>query len=186
MLEQVVKIVALHDHIVEFQEGEALFHALLVAFGAQHIVHAEARAHFAKQFHIVQRQQPICIVQHHGLALAKLNKVFHLALEAFGVVVNIFPRQHLAHVGAPGGGADHGGAAAQKGNGLVARLLKALHQRQRHKMPGRQAVGSAVETDVERCLAVVDQFLDFFLVRHLCNEATGLEFVIDCHEKNLL
>ena len=42
VLEHVVEVIGLHDHIVEFQEGQALFHALLIALGPQHIVHSLA------------------------------------------------------------------------------------------------------------------------------------------------
>mgnify|MGYP007072580595 CR=1 FL=1 len=45
VLEHIVEVVALHDHVVELKEGQALLHALLIALGAQHIVHGEARAH---------------------------------------------------------------------------------------------------------------------------------------------
>ena len=38
-----VKVVALHYHIVEFKEAQALLHALLIALRAQHIVNREAR-----------------------------------------------------------------------------------------------------------------------------------------------
>ncbi len=68
--------------------------------------------------------------------------------------------QHLAHIGAAGGVADHGGAAADQGDGLVARHLQALHQGQGHKVAGGQAVGRAVKADVEGGLAVVDQVAD--------------------------
>ena len=49
-----VEIVALHNHVVKLEEGEALFHALLVAFRAQHVVDREARAHFAQQLDVVE------------------------------------------------------------------------------------------------------------------------------------
>ena len=176
-----VEVVALHDHVVEFQEGQALLHALLVAFGAQHVVHAEAGANFTQQLNVVQVQQPVSVVQHHGLAFAKLNKALHLALKALGVMVNVFFGQHFAHVGTARRVTDHGGAAANQGNGLIACHLQALHQGQGHKVAGGQAVGCAVKADVESSLAVVDYFLDFFLVRYLGNQAAGFQFVINGH-----
>ena len=42
VLEHIVEVVGLHDHVVELQEGEALLHALLVALRPEHVVHAEA------------------------------------------------------------------------------------------------------------------------------------------------
>ena len=176
-----VEVVALHDHVVEFQERQALLHALLVAFGAQHVVHAKAGANFTQQLNVVQVQQPVSVVQHHSLAFAKLNKALHLALKALGVMVNVLFGQHFAHVGTARRVADHGGAAANQGNGLVACHLQALHQGQGHKVAGGQAVGCAVKADVENSLAVVDYFLDFFLVRYLGNQAAGFQFVINGH-----
>ena len=54
VLEQVIEIVALHDHVVEFQERESLFHPLLVTFGAQHIIHRKTGADLSQQIDIFQ------------------------------------------------------------------------------------------------------------------------------------
>ena len=176
-----VEVVALHDHVVELKEGQALLHALLVALGTQHVIHAEAGADLAQQLDVVQVQQPVGVVQHHSLAVTELDEALHLTLEALGVVVNVLLGQHLAHVGTAGGVANHRCAAADQGNRAVAGLLQALHEGQGHKMPGGQAVGSAVKADVEGRLAVVDQLLDLLLVRDLCNQAAGFQFVINRH-----
>ncbi len=53
VLEQVVEIVGLHDHIIELQEREALLHALLVAVCPEHIVHRETGPNLSEQFNIV-------------------------------------------------------------------------------------------------------------------------------------
>ena len=177
-----VEVVALHDHVVEFEEGQALLHALLVALGAQHVVHAEAGADLAQQLNVVQVQQPVGVVQHQGLALAELNKALHLTLEALGVVVDVLLGQHLAHIGTARRVTDHCRAAANQGNGAVAGLLQALHQGQGHKVTGSQAVRRAVKANVERGLAVVDDLLDLLLVGDLGNQAAGLQFVINRHE----
>ena len=42
-------------------------------------------------------------------------------------MLDVFHREHLAHVGAAARVADHRGAAADEGNRLVARHLQALH-----------------------------------------------------------
>ena len=93
--------------------------------------------------------------------------------------------QHLAHIGAAGGVADHGSAAANQGDGLVASQLQALHQGQRQKMAGSQAVGSAVKADVKSSLAVVDQVNDL-LIGDLGYQTTGFQFFVQRHGKNLL
>ena len=181
VLEEVVEVVGLHDHVVELKEGKPLLHALLIALGAQHIVHGEARAHLAQQLNIVEIQQPVSVVDHDGLALAEVDEALHLALEALGVVVNILLGEHLAHIRAARGVADHGRAAADERDRLVARHLETLHQRQRHKVAGRQAVGRAVKADVELGLARVDHFADLFLIRDLRKQAARLQLFVNTH-----
>ena len=58
VLEHEVEVIALHNHVVEFQEAQSLLHALLVAFSPQHVVHGEACAHLTQQFNIVQGLEP--------------------------------------------------------------------------------------------------------------------------------
>ena len=176
-----VEVVALHNHVVKFQEAEPLLHALFVAFRGQHPVDAEAGTHLAQQLDVVQVHQPVGVVEHHRFAFTEFDEAFHLALEALGVVVNVLFCQHLAHIGAAGWVADHGGAAADQRDRTVARLLQALHQGQRHKVAGGQAICCTVEADVKGRLAAVNQFLDLFLVGHLCNQAATFELVVDCH-----
>ena len=182
VLEHIVEVVALHDHVVELKEGQALLHALLVALGTQHIVDGEAGAHIAQQLDIVQVQQPVGIVQHQGLALREVDELLHLLLEAGSVVGNVLLGQHLAHIGTAGGVADHGGAAADEGDGLVACHLQALHQGQGHEMSGGQAVGGAVEADVEGSLAVVDE-VDDLLIGDLGHQTAGFQFFVQSHKK---
>ena len=93
--------------------------------------------------------------------------------------------QHLAHIGAAGGVADHGSAAANQGNRLVACHLQALHQGQGHKVACGQAVGSAVKADIKSSLAVVDQVNDL-LIGDLGYQTAGFQFFVQRHGKNLL
>ena len=183
VLEHVVEIVALHDHVVEFQEAETLLHALLVALGTQHVVDGEACAHLAQHFDIVQGLQPLGVIQHQGLTLGEVDELLHLALEALGIVLDGLLGQHLAHVGTAGGVSDQRGAVADEGDGLVARHLQALHQGQGHEMTRRQRVRRAVKADVKGSLAVVDHFTDLFLVGDLCDQATGHQLFINSHRE---
>ena len=180
-LEEVVEIVGLHDHVVELQEAEALLHALLVALRPEHVVHGETGPHVPQQVYVVQVQQPVGVVDHLGLALAELDEPLHLALEAGGVVVDVLPGEHFPHIGAAGGVADHGGAAADQGDGGVPRRLEPLHQRQGHEVPRRQAVRRAVKADIKGCLAVVDEVLHLVLAGHLGYQPAGHKFVVNCH-----
>ena len=96
-------------------------------------------------------------------------------------MVDVLPGQHLAHVGAARGVADHGGAAADEGDGLVARHLQPLHQRQGHEMARGQAVRRAVEADIEGGLAGVHHLPDLVRVGHLGQKAPFDQFLIDSH-----
>ena len=178
MLEQVVEVVGLHDHVVELQEAQALLHALLVALGPEHVVHREAGAHFPQQLHIVEVHQPVGIVDHHGLALAELNEPLHLLFEAIAVVLDGLGGHHGAHVAAAGGVAHHAGAAADEGDGAVAHHLQPLHETQGHEVAHVEGVGGGVKADVEGGFAVVDHFSNFFLVGDLGDEATSHQFVV--------
>ena len=180
-LEHVVEVVGLHNHIVELQEGQPPFHALLVAVRPEHVVHREAGAHLPQQLHVVQVEQPVGVVHHHRLALAEVNEPLHLPLEALGVVVDVLLGEHLAHVGAAGWVADHGGAAADQGDGGIARRLEPLHQGQGHEVPRRQAVRRTVEADIKFGLAVVDEVFYFFLTGHLGDEPAGRQFIVKRH-----
>ncbi len=93
-------------------------------------------------------------------------------------MLNGFRGHHRSQISAPGGVADHRGSAAEQGDRAIARHLQTLHQTQRHKMSHVEAVRSRVESDVECSFSVVDQFPDFFLVRHLRDQAAGDQFII--------
>ena len=95
---------------------------------------------------------------------------------------NIVLGQHLAHIGAAGGVTDHGSAAANQGDGLVACQLQALHQGQCHKVAGGQAICSAVKADVKGSLAVVDQ-VDDLLIGDLGHQSAGFQFFVQRHGK---
>ena len=181
MLEQVVEVVGLHGHVVELQEAQALLHPLLEAFGPQHVVHGEAGADVPDEVHVVQVQEPVSVVHHLGLALAEVDEPGHLLFEAVAVVLDGLLRHHGAHVGTAGGIADHGGAAADEGDGLVAGHLEALHQAQSHEVAHMEAVGGGVKADIEGGLAVVYKFPDLILVGHLGDQATGNQFFVNLH-----
>src|SRR5699024_5644604 len=112
---------------------------------------------------------------------AEVDEPLHLPLEAGGVVVDVLFGQHLAHIGAAGGVADHGGAAADQCDGLVAGHLQPLHQGQGHEVAGGQAVGGAVKADVKGRLALVDH-VDDLLVGDLGHQAACLQFVVQFHK----
>ena len=182
MLEHVVKVIALHDHVVELKEAQTLFHALFVALGTKHIVYGETTAYLSQQFHIVQAQKPIRVIQHHRFTIAEFNKAFHLPAEAVRIMGDRPRGEHFPHICPAGGIADHSGAAADQSDRLIPGHLETLHQRQGHEMPGSQAVSSTVEPNIKNCPAFVYQIFDFFLVCDLCDQASGLQFIIKRHQ----
>ena len=83
-------------------------------------------------------------------------------------------RHHGAHVRPPGGVSDHGGSAADQGDGFIPRLLQPLHQTKRHKMSHMQAVRRRVEADIKGRLSVVDQIADLRLICQLGKKPSRL------------
>ena len=181
MLEEIIEVIALHDHIVEFQEGKTLFHALLVALGTKHVIDREAGAHIAQQIDIIELQEPVGVVDHDGLVVAEFNEAFHLMFETLTVVLNGLRGHHGAHIGTAGGVADIAGAAADQDDRTVPCHLQALHEAESHKVTDMQAVCRGVKADIKGRLTVVDELFDLFLVSHLSDEPAGNEFVINGH-----
>ena len=91
-----IEVVALHNHVVELQEGKTFFHTLFVALCTEHVVDAEACTYLTEQFYIVQVQQPVCVVEHHSFSLAELDETLHLTFEALCVVVDLLAGQHFS------------------------------------------------------------------------------------------
>ena len=96
-------------------------------------------------------------------------------------MVNGLLGHHGAHIRPTGGIANHGGAAANQGDGLVSGHLQPLHQAQRHEVTHMEGVGGGVKTDVEGGFAVVNHLADFFFIGHLGNQTTGNQFIIHFH-----
>ena len=176
-----IEVVGLHDHVVELQEGQALFHALLVALSTEHVIDREAGADLPQEFDIIEVQQPVGIVDHDGFTFAEINESLHLTLEALGIVVDVLLRQHFAHVGAAGRVANHSRASANQSNRLIACHLQTLHECQRHEMTGSQRICRAVEANIELGLARVDHFADLRLVRDLRDQSARLQLFINTH-----
>ena len=90
-------------------------------------------------------------------------------------------REHLTHIRATGGVTDKRGAVADKGDGLVARHLKALHQTQSHEMTDVQGIGGAVKADIEGGFTVIYHFPDLVLVCYLSDKPSGNQFFVNFH-----
>ena len=181
MLVQIVEVIALHGHIVELQEAQTLFHSLLEALRSQHVVYGETAADLTNEINIVQVQQPVSVVDHLCLPLAKLNKALHLLLEAITVVLDGLLSHHRPHIRTAGGVSDHSSTTANEGNGLIASHLQPLHQAQCHKVSNMERVSRGIKANIERSLAVVDHLADLFFIGHLGDQAAGNQFIIQFH-----
>ena len=88
MVVQVQEVIALHDHVVELQEAQTLFHALLVAFGAQHVVDGKVGAYIAQELDIVELEEPVGVVdQDGGIRSICLRKHSQLCWMVSGVIM---------------------------------------------------------------------------------------------------
>ena len=149
ILMQLPEVIGLHNHVVEFKEGQALFPTFFEAFSGEHAVYRKMHAYLSEQAYIVQVEQPISVVGNNGLALAKVDEAAHLLFEAGNIVLNELGSEHLAHFVLAAGVANHAGTAAQKHDGAMACLLHMAHHHQSNKVTHMQAVGSGVKANIE-------------------------------------
>ncbi len=152
---QFPEVVALHNHIVEFKKGQALFPTLFEAFCSKHTVNGKVYTNLAQQLNIVQIQQPVGVIGDNGFVFTEVNKTAHLLFEAGDVVRDKFRREHLAHFVLAAGVTDHTSAAAQKYDGTMACALHMAHHHQGDKVTYMQTIGGGVEAYIKS---------DFFLL----------------------
>ena len=181
ILVQSVEVVALHQHIGKFKEGKSGLHAVDIAARAEHFVYIELRSDVTHEIQEVQITEPVRIVDDLCLSFAKFDEAGHLLLEAFYIVINHINGHHLPHVGAAGGVADHRGASADKGDRLVARRLKSLHQQQGHKVAHMQGISGRIKADIEGGFSLIDEIGDFLFVCELREQSARLKFFVKCH-----
>ena len=88
-----VEVIGLHNHVVKFQEGQALLHPLLIALSPEHVVDRETGTHVTEKINVIELQEPIGIVDHNGLSLSEIDEPLHLLFEAVTVVLDGFRGQ---------------------------------------------------------------------------------------------
>ena len=139
------------------------------------------RPDVTQHFHVVQIQQPVCIVYYHCLSIRKVDETAHLLFEAVHVVLDCFFCHHLAHIGSSRRIANHRCTTADQCNWFIAGHLQTLHQTECHKMSDMKAVRRRVKSNVENGFPIIYQFLNFFFVCYLRDQSTGNQFVIYFH-----
>ena len=99
-LAQMTEVIALQDHVVEFEERHRLFaiQAKLDRIKCQHTVYREMGANLLQQFNISQLSQPIMVVDHHsiGWAVTKCQKLFEGGTDRINVRFNRVIGEHFA------------------------------------------------------------------------------------------
>ena len=181
------EVVALKQHIAHLEEGEAFFHALLVALEGEHAVYGILGAYIPHEIEEVEAAEPVGVVGDYGLAVRKVYKAGHLLLKTGGVVVYLLGGHHPAHIALAGGVADAGGAAAQEDYGEMACALHVGHCHQCYIVTDMQAVGSRVIADIKGCLFLSQELAELFGVGALLEKATFSQYIVYvCHRDILL
>ncbi len=146
------EVVGLQDHVVELEEGQRLLALEPQPHGveAEHAVDREVAAVLAQERDVFEPVQPLGVVDGDGALgpAAELEEAREDALDAPLVGRDLLLAEESAGLVPAGGIADLAGAAAQEDDGLVAGLLQASEQHDRHQAADMEAVGGAVEADV--------------------------------------
>ncbi len=149
---QLAEVVALQDHVVEFEEGQRML-ALQPdphRIEAQHAVDGEMRADVAQQRDVAERAQPVVVVGHDriGRAVAEAQERIEAAADAGHVGGDLLVGEQLARLVLAGGVADPRGAAAHQHQRPMAVALQQAQDHDLHQAADMQAVGGAVEADI--------------------------------------
>jgi hypothetical protein len=179
-------VIGLEQLVVELDERQPLFQALLVRLGSQHAVNAEMDADVAQKLDIAQGQQPVGVIHGHRAALVKVKVAVHLDVDALAVFPDRLLGQHLPHLGLAAGVADHRRPAARQKDGPMPGALQVHHGHNLHQASRVQADRGAVKTNVERDLFLGQHLAHRVLVGHLGDETALNQFVVNVHANLLL
>ena len=175
-LVQFVEVVTLHDHVVEFQEGQTsfFFHSCFEAVCSQHSVYREVYAYITQEFDVVQVSQPVAVVYDDRTAFAfiEVDETGQLVFDAGYVVVDCFNCHHFTHVSFTGRVTDHSCTAAYQTDRSVTASLHVSHSHYCQEMTNVQGVCCGVDTDIECYAAFFKKGFDFFFMCQLFDKAT--------------
>ncbi len=145
----------------------------------QHAVDGEMPSHVAQEIDVVERRQPLGVVEHDRIcaALAELEEAREHALDGVLVGLDRFDRQDAPGLVLAGGVADAGGAAAHQRDRLAARLLQPVQHHDRDQVPDMQRRRRAVVADIGDHLALLSQGVEPGEVGALVDEAALVEHV---------
>ena len=178
---QLAEVVALQDHVVEFEKGQRLLavEAELDAVEGQHAVDREMRADVAQQVDPAELVEPVGVVEQQrvGGAVAELHKGGDGGLDASDVGGDLLVGHHSAGLVPAGRVADAGGAAAHEHDRFVTMFLHQAHEHDLHQAADVEAVGGEVEADVACHDAGLEGGRKRLFVGALEHEAAGAGFL---------
>ena len=149
---QLDEIVGLEDHVVEFEEGQLVL-ALepeLDRLHRQHAVDREMPADIAQEIDVVERGEPLGIVDHQraGRPVVEIEEAGKDRAEALLVGLDLVIGEELPRLVLARGIADPGGAAAHQRDRLVAGLLQPAQHHDREEMADMERRPGAVVADI--------------------------------------
>ena len=185
-LVQFVEVITLHDHVVEFQEGQTsfFFHSCFEAVCSQHSVYGEVYADITQEFNVVQVSQPVTVVYDDGTAFTfvEIDETGQLVFDTSHVVVDSFYCHHFTHVSFTGRVTDHCCTAAYQTDRSVAASLHVCHCHYCQEMTNVQGICCGVDTDIECYAAFFKKGFDFFFMGQLFDKAAFFQYFISIHD----
>ncbi len=169
------EVIALQDHVVEFQERERLLalEAQPDAVHRQHAVDGEMPADIAQERDVLELSQPIVVVHHDracGTA-SELEVVLENLADARNVRLDLRFGEQLPRLIPAGWIAHLGGASAHEHDRPMPGALQVPQQHDGHQVSDVQAVGGGVIPDVGRHHAAARRRVEGSGVGLLVNEA---------------
>jgi hypothetical protein len=151
---QVPEIVALQDHVVEFEEGHRLFafEPQLHRIEREHAVDGEMGADFLQKLDVAKLAQPVVVVDHHrvGRPVAESQQFLEDRLDRGDVGLDRLVAQHLAAFVAPVGSPMRVVPPPISTIGLCPACCKAAQHHDLHKAADVQRWRGGIEADIAR------------------------------------
>ena len=172
-----IEIIALHERVGEFQEGKARFKTHLDGFVGEHARDGEEGADVAEEFKQIQVAEPRGVVEEERLPVGEIQESGELLFEAGDVFIDGLDGHDGARGGLAGRISDHGGSAADEGDGAMPALLEPTHAHDGKEMPDVEAAAGGIEADVESRGAFFESFAHGGFIGHLVKESAFFQDV---------
>ena len=146
------EIVCLQHHVIELDEAHRLlaFEPELDAVHRQHAVDRHVPADIAQEVDVIELQEPLGIIDHDGVGLARteVHEFFEAAADGGGVLRDLLFGEELAHLFLAGRIAHARGAPAEQHDRLAAGLLQPAQEHDLGEIAYMQRRRCHVEADI--------------------------------------